>query len=304
MFRNRYKLFDFKQDPRASYGALLVTPFEARRANFDGYGVFYTPNDFDGPRRIQNLVKLNCWWVDIDSESKDDQWRRIQSGPIPSWTVETKRGYQVYFWAKDASLKNWNAIMKDRLVPFYAGDPNACDPARILRYPGYLHQKDPKNPFLVSIVQDASVQYSEAQMLSLFKPKEEKKSSYTKKSKSFVSKDASVWDKIFALDCGEALLTLSGTDAVCGERYELKRQHSGTFNIYVDNLGTSCWVDNDGLIGSHDHGGPTIAHWINWHHKNWGKTWEIMKKYFPKVFENQTGDNHESLKKSGSGGQT
>ena len=73
--------------------------------------------EFNGPRRISNLTKINAWFIDIDHGTKEEQLELIGSGPIPSVLVETKRGYQALWRTVDATIDNWNPIMRDRVIP-------------------------------------------------------------------------------------------------------------------------------------------------------------------------------------------
>jgi hypothetical protein len=197
--------------------------------------------------------------------------------------VETKRGFQVYWAAKDARPEHWNAIVADRLVPFYCADPNARDMARILRVPGFYHLKDPASPFLVQKVWEWQVSYSELQMALFYPSAREEQEGIAKhdEAKRFAPVSGSFWDRVWHLDCEAALSRLSGSPVVGGETYSFKPNASGTKNILVDGAGTSCWIDRNGRIGSLDKGGPTVFQWLNWFHKNPRQVIQIIKEVFP-----------------------
>jgi hypothetical protein len=130
-------------------GFTRIKRSDAHDWNQKGYGIFQTVNWFIGPRRKSKLQGINAWAVDIDTGSKEQMLLKIHQGLIPTLVVETKRGYHLYWKAKDGSERTWKAIVWDRLVPFYGADRNAKDLCRTLRVPGFLHQKDLANPFLV-----------------------------------------------------------------------------------------------------------------------------------------------------------
>lgn len=276
-----YRLHDV--DPSAHGGAVRIARKDAWEWNKKGFGIFHTVQQFDGKRRLDRLVHINAWAVDMDKGSKPEMLERIRLGLIPTMVVETKNGFHVYWKAKDATRENFRGILENRLVPFYQADKKAKDLARILRTPGFYHQKDPANPFLVKVVHSHRVEYSEREILQFYKdletPKKQKREHNRLKKAHPLAGD--FWDRVWNLDCEYALERLSGSEWVGGETYSFRPNASGTRNIYVDGKSTSCWVDQEGRIGSLDEGGPTIAQWLNWFHKDYKKVVEIIKEVFP-----------------------
>jgi len=265
-----------------------IHPDQAQEFNSQGYGIFHTVNEFNGPRRIINLTHINAWAVDIDEGSKESQVAKLKLGLLPTLVVETKRGYQAYWAAKDAKKEHWNAIVLNRLVPFYGADRNARDLARILRKPGFNHLKDPNDPFLVRKVWEWKVSYSELQM-AMFYPCAREVNQATIEHQAIrrtVPIAGSIWDRIWKLDCEDALLRLSGHDYVGSQTYTFRSNNTGTKNILVDGKGTSCWIDREKRIGSLDSGGPTIYHWLNWFHNNPKKVVEMIQEVFPECKAN------------------
>ena len=71
MNRQWYRMGEGKTKD-SPYGAQLIgenieaTEMAAIEWNRKGWGIFWTVNDFDGPRRIVNLRTFNAWAVDID----------------------------------------------------------------------------------------------------------------------------------------------------------------------------------------------------------------------------------------------
>ena len=160
-----YRLDDSKQVK----GVFECTEEEAIKYNLDGWGIFFTPNTFNGRRVRENLVKINSWFVDIDECDKETCLRFIMRGALlPSRIVETKRGYHCYWFSKDASPELFNEV-QERLVDYYGADKGAKDITRILRVPGYYHCKDPDNHFLIDEIYTNDVIYSEKKMLFAYK---------------------------------------------------------------------------------------------------------------------------------------
>lgn len=278
-----YRMHDEKPN-----GVMPIHPSEAFSWNARGCGIFWTVNEFNGPRRIENLTRIRAWAVDLDEGSKQEQWERLQRGLIPSRIVETKRGFQAYWRAKDARPEHWNAIVLDRLVPFYGADKNARDLARILRVPGFLHLKNPSEPFKVIDAHLLDVSYSEQQMAEAYPLPEKAKldrRAHEEQRKELKTEGSTFWDRVWALDCRAGLERLSGSGAVGGERYTFKHNRSGTWNILVDGKGTSCWVDLNGRIGSLSHGGPSLYSWLRWFKHSPKECAEILKREFPELEE-------------------
>lgn len=137
-----------------------------------GYGAFFTVNGFknDGKATINNLVSLNCNFVDIDikSETLSQEERNqllqelmmdaLENGlPLPTIIVRTRNGWHVYWLYSEPlispsseQLEKWRRV-QIWLIKSLKGDEKAKDPARILRVPDSLHLKDPSDPYLVHV---------------------------------------------------------------------------------------------------------------------------------------------------------
>lgn len=252
--------------------------------NRKGFGIFWAVNEFNGARRIANLTRIKSWAVDMDDGTKAEQATRITSAPLlPSLVVETKRGYQVYYRAKNALASHWNALVLHRLVPYFGADKNARDLARILRVPGFLHQKDPAHPFKVKTVHSAAVAYTEEQIARAFPDDgyEIRQATEHQTHRREYKSDGDFWERVYQLDCHEGLQRLSGHPAVGGESYTFRQNASGTRNILVDGKGTSCWVDRNGRIGSLADGGPTLYAWLRWFRNEPKECVRVLKSIFP-----------------------
>ncbi|HAM55913.1 MAG TPA: hypothetical protein DCQ64_11090 [Candidatus Rokubacteria bacterium] len=277
----------YRMHDAAPHGVLPVTKIDAPSWNTPerGFGIFWTVNSFTGPRRIENLERVCAWAVDIDDGTKDEQLARIEQSPlVPSLVVETKRGYQVYWRAKDGTAGTWNAIVLERLVPYYGADKNARDIARILRAPGYLHLKDPADPFLVAVVHRWDVAYSEADLFRAYPAVEQEhaqRAQHDEVRRSQAIHGDDFWDRVWSLDCEEGLARLSGHHAVRGEVFTFRRVRNGNRNVLVDGKGTSCWIDQNRRIGSFSKGGPTLYAWLAWYGNSPAECVRVLKDTFP-----------------------
>lgn len=294
----------YRMDDRpdaASKAAIRCNRAEATEWNTPerGFGVFRTVNDFGtDPRRKEFLRRINAWAIDMDVGTKAEMHAKLHASPlVPSMIVETKRGFQAYWCARDGQAEHWNAIVLERLVAHYGADRNARDLCRILRVPGFLHLKDPNDPFLVRAVWQHDVSYHERQMAAAFpwrcataeRVAEVRAEVQAAKSNGSASGDTpsggEFWAAVANLDCHAALERLSGSGYVNGERFTFRRVSSGNLNIFCDGRGTSCWIDASGKIGSLDKGGPFISHWLRWYGNDWPAVVRALKETFPELAE-------------------
>ncbi len=142
------------------------------KLNNQGYGIFITVNKTDGKGRLlNNCEKIRAVFQEIDYGLK-------KQNPIePSFIVESSPGkYHNYFVCDGLSKYEYSGVMRS-MIAEYGSDKNAKDLVRVLRLPGFLHQKDPKKPHLVNISHESGLQrYSKKIILKEFPVlKEEKK---------------------------------------------------------------------------------------------------------------------------------
>lgn len=286
-----YKMLDYPKDQNTP--ATIVSIDESYIWNNKNYGIFWTVNSFGGlPRLKTNLKKINAWALDLDDGTKEEQWEKIKSGIRPSRVIETKRGFQIYFNAIDATLEHFKHIMLDRLVPYYGADKRAWDLCRILRAPNYYHCKDPENKFLIKEcrvrdINDPVPSFTENDICNFYQDvNKEKREAYKNKievAKKENNLSDNVFNEIYNLDQMEALIRLSGTDAVCGEVFTFKPTSKNRYNIFVNGKSTSCFIDEKRMIGSLDGGSPTIWQFVNWYFKDHKKTYQHIRKHFPEL---------------------
>jgi len=303
-----YRMCDLPDSDRAAIRCTSMR--EAREWNTPerGFGIFMTVNDFGSqPRRREFLKQVLAWTVDMDTGTKAEQHARLMSSPlVPSSIIETKRGYQAWWYAKDGKPEHWNAIVLERLVPYFGADANARDLCRILRVPGFLHLKDPSAPFLIREIHKAkpAVQYTERQMAEAFRwvpdrktteaAADERRRVAARRQREAARAEAvaagatvseSFWDAVYELDCEDGLTRLSGHWAVGGEAYTFKRTQRGNLNLVVNGKLTSCFVDDAKRIGSLDGGGPTLAAWLRWFKHDWKTVIAVLKEIYPHLVD-------------------
>lgn len=286
------RLYYMQENEERGGPVLDCDPLEAPKLNTPerGCGIFWTVQEFDGPRRNVNISQLNGFAIDIDGATKDEQLERIKKGLYPSLIIESKRSFHVYWffeeplqvvYSEDLRLR-YQHTMTNRLVPFYGADNNAKDLARILRAPNFLHLKKRDDPFMVTVHTENPVTYT-WDRIDKFYP-DALANKFVKKQKAEVAKLRSstatkLFDDIWRMNQKEGLQLLSGTDAVKGDEFEFRDNHAGTEQIIVNGKSTSCWIDADGKIGSHDKGGPTIWQWLFWYSHDHKQVYNEVKKH-------------------------
>jgi hypothetical protein len=277
---------------REAGAPLGCTKHQAKVLNTRGFGIFHVVNEYEGRRVVENLRRINYWYADLDSGTKEEQLERIGKHLKPSRVVETAKGHHVYWRAVDATLGNWNRIVRGGIVPALAADPKASDPLRLLRAPGYYHHKG--QPFLVrTLCDEPELAYSEAQMLEAFPDRR------VEVVVDRLREDlgpATFWGRVAGLPAKEALLKLSGHPLCKGEHFKLIPTSGGKFNVLVKSPGSSrwhstpCWITAENTFAGVQ-GGASLAAWLKWYAGNtWQEIAEALRELFPELSED--GQSH------------
>lgn len=110
-----------------------------RRLNEEGSGVFVMVNEGDGKgRSTENVKKVRAVFVDLDGA---DIQPVLDANPPPSITVESSPGrFHAYWLVRDMSVREFKSAQQ-KLAAMFDGDKAVNDLPRIMRIPGFLHQK-------------------------------------------------------------------------------------------------------------------------------------------------------------------
>jgi archaellum biogenesis ATPase FlaH/biotin operon repressor len=145
------------KDARVLFGSLDDMEEELVRYQEAGFGVFVTINETDGKWvEKANIVNARAVWADVDCQ-EEPKW------PMePTMVVRTANGYHAYWvFSEPVSPKDceeWNR----GLVELIGSDGNSIDAARVLRIPGFIHQKG--DPFVVAIQVRSGKKYKAAEI--------------------------------------------------------------------------------------------------------------------------------------------
>jgi hypothetical protein len=103
--------------------------------NQQGAGVFFTVQQTDcRGRKKENITRVRAVFQEDDGDGKELAF-------IPNIVVESSPGkFHRYFILEDATFDDFTRIQQI-MVDVYGSDPNAKDLSRVLRLPGFYHQK-------------------------------------------------------------------------------------------------------------------------------------------------------------------
>lgn len=254
------------------------------------YGVYFSVNPMEpGKRDKASVKKIQTWICDIDDQNKGHQLELIEKAPLkPSLVVESVHGFHLYYLAEsdltEEEFENGNWWLKN----YYNGDPKVCrDTARVLRIPGFYHQKG--EPILVKYREDLSSQkrYTPEQMYEAFPDQSDTTPGRVKQREqlnSFIREEDGFWTKAWELDSKSMLEELSWSSWVWNDLITFKRNSSGTEQIYCNGKSTGCRIDRNWLIGSADKGWPTWIQWLKWYGLvDWKQLAEYLKDRHPEL---------------------
>jgi len=264
---------------------------QLKKLNKDGAGIFFSPNRFPVQRKKELCQGINAWFFEIDGIPKTEQAQRIAKSPIcPSFVVETRNSYHVYFLASEASVENFEDIQR-RLIAYFGADKACKDCTRVLRIPGYNHVKE--EPYECRLVSAEKFKYTEEVMRDSFPEAQEKKEA---PKISEVKEGMDFWEAAFNLDCKMALDKLSGTYAFNGEVISYKPRPTGGEYIYINGAPADAWLDAQGRIGSGKSACPSIIQWLQFYGHDKREVAEIIKKHFQhELPQSATGKEHMEI---------
>lgn len=284
------RLFAFHDKPDQRWaGPVEVAEKRAKELNEVGYGIFHVLNEYTGRRLAANVTRIRYWHCEIDQNTKKPLEDWLDAMPLqPSWVIESKRGYHVYFEVEGvATVENWKRIVRYGLVPALGADPKATDVLRLLRAPGYYHVKN--EPFLVETVWETGETFTEDQMLAAFPDTREKA---PKRPSKALRSGGGFWYRASQIDGREAIQRLSGHWSVDHEEFALVEQQNGNANVYkVDGEyahSTGAFVNAEGVLFAD---GVGIPAWIAWYcNRDWGRVAIALRELWPEL-ENDAEEN-------------
>ena len=134
-------------------GSLTAVASQLEAYNQQGYGIFMTVNAMNptGPRTLENVAYIRAHVVDLDDiiSAQDSYQRAVKSGMPPHFAVQSSQGKFHLYWLVEPYKDNeFYSLHQRKLAQLYNSDPNVIDATRILRVPGFYHNK--REPQLVT----------------------------------------------------------------------------------------------------------------------------------------------------------
>lgn len=260
---------------------------ELQNLNKQGAGIFFAYNGIKEKRLIENVTQINAWAMEVDNIPKEDQYKKLIKCPLsPSIIVESANSYHSYWLAKNGTIQNAKKI-NTALCQYFNSDPALKDISRLLRIPGFYHNK--REPFLVkAILTDYENRFTEDEMLGNY-PYQEKviKSIISKQNYTKCNSD-DFWQALNRIPAMVGLERLSNTKAVNNESFSFRTRPGGGFYIDVNNEQADAWIDENGLIGSGKGASPTIVNWLRYYGLSFKEIAEISKDIFKDLLPEST----------------
>lgn len=125
------------------------------KLNQQGAGIFFMVNEGDGKlhpgrktcRTNSNVIKVRSLFVDLDGAPLEPVTSHQEP---PRIVVESSPGkWHAYWPIEDCTLDQFKPAQR-RLSLQFNGDKAVCDLARVMRIPGFFHQKG--EPFMTGLV--------------------------------------------------------------------------------------------------------------------------------------------------------
>lgn len=116
--------------------------------NAQGAGVFVMVNEGDQKgRKKENVIRARALFVDLDGSPLAPV---VHAAVKPHLVVESSPGrYHAYWLVKDCALDQFPQLQA-ALAEKFGGDPTVKDLPRVMRLPGFFHQKG--EPFMTQLL--------------------------------------------------------------------------------------------------------------------------------------------------------
>jgi len=152
---------------RVLQGSLDELKDELLSLNRQGAGVFITVNETDlRGRTALNIKRIRSYIAESDGEML------IRPDLDPTFCVTSKRGKHYYWVLRNfTERKEIFTPIQESINEILGTDPTIKDLPRVLRLAGFLHQKNPRDPFLVEVEECSSEYYTQEEIERYFPPK-------------------------------------------------------------------------------------------------------------------------------------
>lgn len=138
---------------------------ELAELNLQGAAVCFMVNQGDGRGRAgRNVTEIRAVFVDLDGAPLEP----VLGGPLkPHITVETSPGKHHAYWLADGLALTDFSALQTNIAAMFGGDSKVTDLSRVMRLPGFIHQKgSPFQARLLSI--EEHPRYTREQLAAAF----------------------------------------------------------------------------------------------------------------------------------------
>ena len=146
---------------RVMHGSFSDNLPKLTELNRAGAGIFFCVNETDlKGRSAGNVTRVRALFADFDDY---DPLREFNYELVPSFVVESSPGKYHCYWLLDDELplEQFKPLQK-LLAAKLSSDPSINNLDRVLRVPGFTHQKG--DPFTVQIIEQSGVRYTVEQL--------------------------------------------------------------------------------------------------------------------------------------------
>lgn len=138
---------------RVLHGTLTQHQDQLSQMQQQGAGVFVMINKGDGfihagsktCRTTKNVLRIRALWVDLDGSPLAPILKALH----PDIVVESSpKRWHAYWLTNDCALEDFK-LRQQQIASKFEGDPKVCDLPRVMRLPGFWHQKS--QPFMTRL---------------------------------------------------------------------------------------------------------------------------------------------------------
>lgn len=110
--------------------------------NQRGYGIFCNINATDGNgRELSNIAHIRAQFVDLDSMTAAADYERAVAGGACFAVQSSANKFHLYWRVQPYAGNDFFTLHQRKLAQLYSGDKTIIDPTRVMRVPGFMHQK-------------------------------------------------------------------------------------------------------------------------------------------------------------------
>jgi len=134
---------DKSQQAHTMRGTLDECWHELQNYNTLGWGIFCAINQLDGQgRELSNVSHIRAHVIDLDDPLTGQASYELAVAAGASFAVVSSTGKSHVYWQMIPYTGNdFYTLIQRKLAQFYNSDRNIIDATRVMRVPGFLHQK-------------------------------------------------------------------------------------------------------------------------------------------------------------------